>query len=180
LALFHAVKKNERNTDQTSVSGDSYLLSGKRHSTGFEIDLAGRITPQWEVYGSYTWIPEAKVDESASATFGNRQGDRPGLIPVHSGTVWNTYQLRRDWRVGAGITWRSSQSPADVTPQGGVWKAPGFHTIDVMAEYTINSQFTLKANVSNLANKLYADSLYRGHYVPGPGRLCQLELIAKF
>jgi len=183
LALFHAVKKNERNTDATSVTdGNSYLLSAQRHSTGFEVDLAGKITPAWEIYGSYTWIPDAQVDKTASAnSFGNREGDRPGLIPVHSGTVWTTYQLHPQWRVGGGINFRSSQAPADITnPQSGTWKAPGFHTIDLMAEYVINSQFTVKANLTNLENTLYADSLYRGHYIPGPGRNFQVELVAKF
>jgi catecholate siderophore receptor len=182
FALFHSVKENERNTDQTSVTADSFLLSGKRHSTGFEFDWAGRVTPKWEVYASYAWIPDAKVDEAASATFGNRKGDRPGLIPVHSGTVWNTYQVTPQWRVGGGINFRSSQSPADITnPQNGVWKAPGFETYDLMAEYGANAgNLVFKLNLTNLTNKLYGDSLYRGHYIPGAGRLVQLTTSIKF
>ena len=53
-------------------------------------------------------------------------------------------------------------------------------TADLLAEYTINDQAALKLNVSNLANKLYADTLYRGHYIPGAGRLVQLTLTTKF
>ena len=49
-----------------------------------------------------------------------------------------------------------------------------------MAEYTISDQFTVKANLSNVTNKYYAESLYRGHYVPGAGRLLQVALTAKF
>ncbi len=60
------------------------------------------------------------------------------------------------------------------------WEAPGYATFDVMAEYTFNPTFTLKANVSNVGDKLYANSLYRGHYIPGAGRLYQMALIAKF
>lgn len=36
-----------------------------------------------------------------------------------------------------------------------------------MAEYSFDDHTSLKLNVTNLANKLYADSLYRGFYVPG-------------
>jgi catecholate siderophore receptor len=44
-----------------------------------------------------------------------------------------------------------------------------------MAEYQlVREQLTLKLNVSNVTNKLYADALYSGHYVPGAGRLVQL------
>ncbi|HSI54932.1 MAG TPA: TonB-dependent siderophore receptor [Ramlibacter sp.] len=179
LAIFHSTKKNERNTDPDTAA-TRLLLSGKRHAAGFEADFTGRLTPQWEVYGSYAWMPIAKVDEAASTatTVGNRVGDRPGLSPKHSGTVWTTYQLTPQWRVGGGLNFRSPQSPADVTAPA--WEAPGFVTGDLMAEYTINQQFVVKANLSNVTDKLYGESLYRGHYVPGAGRLLQVALTAKF
>jgi catecholate siderophore receptor len=177
LAVFRSTKKNERNTDASSVSSDSFLLSGKRHSSGFEIDVTGRITPQWEVYGSYMWIPIAKVDSAASATFGNRAGDRPGLTPRHSGTVWTTYQVTPQLRLGAGVNFRSKQAPADIgvpantDPALAAWSAPGWATVDLMGEYAFNDKMSLKVNVSNVADKYYADSLYRGHYIPGLGRV---------
>jgi catecholate siderophore receptor len=49
-----------------------------------------------------------------------------------------------------------------------------------MAEYTINDRFILKANLTNITNKLYGESLYRGHYIPGAGRMLQVTLTAKF
>ncbi|MBC5766176.1 TonB-dependent receptor [Ramlibacter albus] len=179
FALFHSTKKNERNTDPDTAA-TRLLLSGKRHSAGFEFDISGRITPQWEVYGSYMWMPIARVDEAASTatTVGNRVGDRPGLSPRHSGTFWTTYQFTPKWRAGAGVNFRSPQAPADVTAPA--WEAPGFATVDLMAEYNINDTFAVKGNVSNLADKYYADALYRGHYVPGAGRLVQVSLTARF
>jgi catecholate siderophore receptor len=179
LALFYTVKKNERNTDPDTAA-TRLLLSGQRHAAGFEIDVVGRLTPKWEIYGSYTWMPVAKVDKAASTatTVGNREGDRPGLSPRHSGTIWTTYQVTPQWRVGGGINFRSSQSPADVTAPA--WEAPGFGTVDLMAEYAINQTFTLKGNITNVGDKLYGESLYRGHYIPGAGRLYQMSLIAKF
>ncbi|ROZ66589.1 TonB-dependent siderophore receptor [Ramlibacter sp. WS9] len=179
FAIFHSTKKNERNTDPDTAA-TRLLLSGKRHSAGFEADISGRLTPKWEVYGSYTWMPVAKVDVAASTatTVGNRVGDRPGLSPKHSGTVWTTYQVTPQWRVGGGLNFRGAQSPADVTAPA--WEAPAFVTADLMAEYTINQQFAVKANLSNLTDKLYAESLYRGHYIPGAGRMLQVALSAKF
>lgn len=187
FAIFHATKKNERNTDPDTAATRS-LLSGKRHTAGVEVDVVGRLTPKWEVYGSYTWMPIARVDEAApcprapaacvQGTVGNRAGDRPGLSPKHSGTVWTTYQLTPQWRVGGGLNFRSKQAPADVTAPA--WEAPGFVTADLMAEYSINQQFAVKANLSNVTDKLYAESLYRGHYIPGAGRMLQVALSAKF
>jgi catecholate siderophore receptor len=179
FAIFHATKKNERNTDPDTAA-TRLLLSGKRHTAGFEVDVVGRLNPKWEVYGSYMWMPIARVDEAASTatTVGNRVGDRPGLSPRHSGTVWTTYQVTPQWRVGGGLNFRSRQSPADVTAPA--WEAPSFVTADLMAEYLVTQNITIKANVSNITDKLYAESLYRGHYVPGAGRMVQVGLTAKF
>lgn len=179
IAIFRSTKKNERNTDPDTAA-TRLLLSGERHSAGVEIDVTGRLTPKWEIYGSYMWMPVARVDKAASTatTVGNRVGDRPGLSPEHSGTVWTTYQITPSIRLGGGLNFRSKQSPADTTAPS--WEAPSFVTGDLMAEYTINQQFTVKANLSNVTNKLYAESLYRGHYIPGAGRMLQVALTAKF
>lgn len=190
LAVFKSTKYRERNTDPAGINDERLLLSGKRHATGFEIDASGRLTPQWEVYGSYMWLPNAKVDQQGSTgSFGNRPGERPGLTPRHSGTVWTTYQLSEPLRIGAGVNFRSKQSPADIgfnqgnattAPTTAQWFAPGYATVDLMAEYALNNRVTFKANINNLADKYYADSLYRGHYVPGAGRIVQTNVTIKF
>lgn len=176
LALFQSTKFNERNTDPDSAA-TAFLLSGKRHSTGLEIDISGHLTPKWDVFGSYMWMPDAVIDiASPTAAAGDRAGERPALTPVHSGTVWTTYQVDTQWRVGAGINFRSEQSPN----RNPGWMAPGFTTLDLMTEYTFNERITLKGNISNVTNVVYADSLYSGHYVPGAGRNAQLTLNVKF
>ena len=176
LAIFQSTKFNERNTDPDSAA-TAFLLSGKRHSSGFEVDLTGHLTPQWEVFGSYMWMPDAMIDvASPTAGSGERAGERPALTPIHSGTVWTTYQLNTQWRVGAGVNFRGEQS-ANRNPG---WMAPAYTTVDLMTEYTFNEKVSLKGNVSNLNNVVYADSLYSGHYIPGAGRNAQLTLNLKF
>ncbi len=176
LALFQSTKTNERNTDPDSAA-TAFLLSGQRHSSGLEIDLTGRLTPAWEVYGSYMWMPDAAIDvASPTAGAGDRAGERPALTPIHSGTVWTTYQINAHWRVGGGINFRSEQS-ANRNPG---WMAPAFTTLDLMAQYTFSEEISIKANVSNVNNVVYADSLYTGHYIPGMGRNAQVTLNVKF
>jgi catecholate siderophore receptor len=175
LAVFQSTKYNERNTDPDS-SATMMLLSGQRHTTGLEIDITGRITPQWEVFGSYMWMPDAMIDVSNATGNGARQGERPGLTPIHSGTVWSTYQVTPALRVGSGINFRGEQSPA--TNPG--FMAPAYATLDLMTEYQFTERYVLKVNVTNVLDKLYADSLYTNFYVPGSGRNIQATMNIKF
>lgn len=170
LALFHTVKFNERNTDPLL---NIAVLSGRRHVSGFEMDVSGRPLPKWEVFGSFMWLPDAMIDVGAQGAEG--QGQRPSLTPIYSGTLWNTYQITQPVRVGAGVNFRGEQTPL----RNPGWTVPAYATLDLMAEYKINERYTIKGNVSNVTDRLYADQLYDGHYVPGTGRLFQVTLSAK-
>ena len=186
-ALFYAEKYNERNTDPDSAATQQ-LLSGKRHAAGVELDIAGRITPTWEAFLSWTWIPIAKIDKSNEPAMvvgrngvlgpnnAQQQGDRPGLTPKHSMSLWTTYRVTPKLRLGGGLNYRGEQNPEgnrSVT-------ADSFVTADLMAEYVFNDKLSLKFNVNNVTDELYADTLYRGFYGPGAPRTAQLTLKAKF
>ncbi len=179
LALFRSTKYNERNTDPDSAA-QQMLLSGKRHATGVELSAAGRITPRWEVFYNHTWIPSARIDSSnvtsTAAGGAQRQGDRPALTPQHSLSAWTTYQVATQWRLGLGLTHRSEQNPEGSRNT----VASAFTIWDGMVEYLVNDNTTVKLNVSNLGNKLYADGLYRGFYSPGAPRKVMLSLKTVF
>ena len=175
-ALFYSEKYNERNTDPDTASLQQ-LLSGKRHAAGMEFNLAGRITPKWEIFYNHTWIPSAKIDKSnvalnAAGTGAQVQGDRPGLTPKHSASLWTTYMVMPKLRIGGGLNYRGKQNPEGARHV----TADSFTTFDAMAEYTLTDTTTLKLNITNLTDELYADSLYRGFYAPGAARSVQLTL----
>jgi catecholate siderophore receptor len=171
-AAFHTIKLHERNTDplQPGIT----VLSGRRHASGMELDITGRLTPKWEVYGSYMWMPDALIDIGAQGAEG--EGSRPSLTPVHSGTVWTTYQMTSQLRLGGGVNFRSEQTPN----RNPGWNAPGFATLDLMGEYKFSERYVLKVNLTNVLDKLYADTLYSGHYIPGSGRNLQATMNVKF
>lgn len=172
FAVFRSTKLHERNTDPLV---NLVTLSGKRHVAGVEVDVTGRLSPQWEIFGSYMWMPVANIDEGVAGSEG--QGTRPSLTPYHSGTVWSTYQITPRLRVGAGLNFRGRQTPN----RNPGWEVPSWITADLMAEYKFDfDRLTLKANLTNITNKLYADSLYSGHYIPGAGRMLQVTANIKF
>ena len=172
FAAFRSTKLHERNTDPDS---SLITLSGKRHVAGLEAEVAGRINPRWEVFATYVWMPIAKIDIGVPGSEG--QGSRPSLTPYHSGSAWSTYQLTPQLRVGAGLNLRGRQTPN----RNPGWEVPAWVTADLMAEYVVAPErLTLKANLSNVTNKLYADQLYSGHYTPGAGRTLLLTANLKF
>ena len=176
MALFRTEKYNERNTDP-DMAATQMLLSGKRHASGMELNLAGRLSPRWEIFYHHTWIPDARIDAS-NITTGNAQrlGDRPALTPKHSASLWSSHRLGSQWRVAAGVNHRGQQSPEGNRSV----MAAAFTTFDAMVEYSLSQATTIKTNVSNLGNKFYADTLYRGFYGPGAPRTVQVSLKTVF
>ncbi len=180
VALFRSEKYNERNPDPDTAAAQE-LLSGKRHATGMEFNLAGRITSAWDVFYNHTWIPSAKIDSSNVALAANGagaqvQGDRPALTPKHSASLWSTYRISPKLRVGAGLNYRGKQSPEGARQL----VAKAFTTIDAMAEYNLSDTTLVRLNINNLTDKLYADALYRGFYTPGAPRSIQVTLKTLF
>lgn len=178
-AVFRSEKYNERNTDPDSAAQQA-LLSGKRHATGVELSAAGRITPDWEVFYNHTWIPSARIDKSNVTGTGvggaQREGDRPALMPKHSLSAWTTYRVAPRWRVGLGMTYRGEQNPEGQRTV----LASAFTVWDGMVEYVVDERTTVKFNVSNITDKLYADALYRGFFTPGAPRKLMLSVKTVF
>lgn len=180
VALFRTDKYNERNTDPDTAA-TQMLLSGRRHATGMEFNLAGRITPNWEVFYNHTWIPSASIDRSnvalnAAGTGSQVAGDRPALTPKHSASLWTTYRVLPSLRLGLGLNHRGEQNPEGARHV----VAKAYTTVDAMAEYTFSERMSLKLNITNLTDKLYADALYRGFYAPGAPRTVQLTFKTLF
>ena len=90
--------------------------------------------------------------------------------------MWSTWQLTPKFRVGGGLNFRGKQKPLRSE-----FHVPSYVTADLMAEYRFDFEnLILKANLTNVTNKLYADSLYPAHYVPGAGRTLQVTASLKF
>nr|WP_068832554.1 TonB-dependent siderophore receptor [Polaromonas jejuensis] len=179
-ALFHTEKYNERTTD-ADFAANSFLLSGKRHTAGLELDVVGRLSPKWEVYLSYAFTPVAKIDQAGS-TVQNIVGSRVGLTPKHSGSAWISYQATPQLRVAGGLTGASQKyalqgntGAAQLTA-----RAAGYMVADVMAEYRFTEATYAQLNISNITNKLYGDQLYPGFSISGAPRTVKFTVGTRF
>lgn len=181
-ALFRTEKYNERTTD-ADFAGTAFLLSGKRHTAGIELDVVGRLTPQWEIYLSYAYTPIAKIDAAGSSAAAQATvGQRVGLTPKHSGSAWVSYQATPKLRVAGGVN-GSSENFALAGTSGAAQltaRAASYLLADAMAEYKFTQDTYVQLNVTNIGDKIYGDQLYPGFVVTGAPRTFKLTVGTRF
>jgi catecholate siderophore receptor len=179
-AIFRTEKYNERTTD-ADFAGSAFLLSGRRHSQGVELDVVGRLTPKWEVYLSYSYIPTAKIDQIGSVQSAV-VGSRVGLTPRHTGAVWLGYQATPKLRLAGGVHGASENRPLQGTTGAAstTARAAGYAIGDAMAEYVFNDTWSAQLNVNNVTNRTYGDQLYPGFVIAGAPRTALFTVTARF
>ncbi|HKY08840.1 MAG TPA: TonB-dependent siderophore receptor, partial [Candidatus Binatia bacterium] len=101
-ALFRINKTNARVTDPIT---DLLVLEGKQRVQGFEIGIAGRILPDLNVFGGYTFL-DSEFRKSPDADI---EGNELLNVPRHSATLWATYDFLEKWQIGGGPTYVSSR-----------------------------------------------------------------------
>jgi catecholate siderophore receptor len=171
-SLSRSEKTNERNTDLADP--DVYLLSGKRHTDAWELEVTGRITDKWDVFFNYAYM-RAKIDKAAG-TAANTQGMTPRNTPKSSASLWTTYKLPYGFKVGAGIEYVGKRYANDTESV----LVGGYTRVDALVEYNVNKWLGVKLNVKNLLNRKYYEGVYQGNVTPGTPRAFELSLTAKF
>lgn len=177
-ALARSDKYNERNTDVAQGTGE-YMLTGQRHTDALEFEVAGRITPNWEVFAGLVFM-NAVIDQAGSSASAQATvGMNPGLTPARQGNIWTTYRIDK-WRIGGGLTAVSENSPASASAANLANKAPGYVKADAVVEYQWNNDNTIKVNIDNLGDTTYYSSLYQGWPSLGAGRSVRMTWTTKF
>ncbi len=189
-ALYRAVKDWERNTDLNSTGG---LLSKQRHTDGIEIEAAGRLTDNWELFAGWTAM-DSEIDQpgyNINTTTGvvtphspYLEGQRPRNTPPFAYNLWSTYALGGGWKIGAGIEAKGEREAYGINTTAAPIQertAPRYERVDAMLSYE-EKDWAAQLNVKNLLNEEYYDAIYDngGHVVPGTERTVQLSATLKF
>ena len=159
-ALFRTEKTNARTPGL--LGEPATVLAGKQRVDGFEIGATGRITRNWQVIASYTYL-DAEVKESNTAS---EIGNRLQNVPDHSASLWMLYKLPQGIEVGGGVRYVGTRytNVANTRKIGDYWVA------DATLGYDISKSMSLRLNVFNIFNERYIDQVGGGHFVPGTGR----------
>ncbi|MBP2229563.1 catecholate siderophore receptor [Azospirillum agricola] len=170
-ALFRTEKTNAR---ETLPGGTVQVLNGVRRVDGIELGVAGHLTSKWQVFGGYTYQTSEIVETFTAANKGNELAS----TPKHTFSLWSTYELPWNLKVGGGVQYVADRYWSDAN----LGKIPNYAVFDAMAAYTIRPGVDLQLNVYNIADKFYIERVHAGggHAVPGAGRTALLTTSVKF
>lgn len=183
-AIYRTIKEWERNTDVASASSNP-ILSKKRHTDGIELEVAGRFSENWDVFGGVA-LMDPEVDEVAPGKDDMYIGQKPPNSTDYTFNLWTTYKLPLGWKIGAGLEGKGdravySYANENATNVFNPNTAPSYIRYDAMIAY-IQKNYAVQLNVKNLLDTTYYESVYinGGFAVPGTGRTAQVTLDYKF
>ncbi|WP_298013796.1 TonB-dependent siderophore receptor [uncultured Castellaniella sp.] len=161
-AVFRVETTNARITDANGL----YSMAGDKHVDGFELGFSGSITPQWQVYGGYTYL-KSRIGNDGKTGAASNEGKVFPNTPESSFSLWNTYAFTPKFTAGVGAYYVDKQYGNEAN----TITIPSYWRFDAMAGYQFNKTVDLQINVNNLFNKTYYDKAYASHYASiAPGR----------
>lgn len=155
VALFRIEQDNLAQVDDGYfVPGTifpAYYAAEGVTSEGFELELVGAITPDWEVSASYTNF------EAEDANNEDVNTDQPRQM-FKLFTTYTPSALLPDLTIGGGVNWEDSNYTDTINPVTGAaekLQQDAYSLVNLMARYEITPQLSAQINVSNLLDEEY-------------------------
>ncbi|WP_212630981.1 TonB-dependent siderophore receptor [Pseudomonas sp. KB-10] len=168
-AAFHIVKENVLTSDPLDTTRS--IAAGEVRSRGFDINLAGNITPQWRVIGGYAYV-DAEVTESTSATM--PVGSRLANVPRHSFNLLDTYEFDSGALAGLGLgVGVKYVSERQGQTSNNTFDMDGYSVVDLLAYYPLTENVRLNLNLNNVFDKHYEERAWNVWAYPGEPRTLQ-------
>ncbi|KJS71766.1 MAG: TonB-dependent receptor [Pseudomonas sp. BICA1-14] len=169
-ALFHITKENVLTSDP--VDSNYQVAAGEARSRGFDISVAGNITPQWRVIGGYAYV-DAEVTESSSASM--PAGTRLANVPRHSFNLLDTYEFAEGplagLGVGMGVKYVGDRKGGATST---AFDMDAYTTVDLLAYYPLTERVRLNLNLNNLFDEEYEERAWGNIWAyPGAPRTLQ-------
>ncbi len=158
IAYFRTKQDNKAVTDganQTPSQAQAYVAGSGTETDGIDIEVAGALTDNWNVYGGYTYLHFSRLDSDGRSD------------PSHLFKASTTYRLSGMLdrvTLGTGVSAQSNiralSSPAGIPSNGQSRSATevnwsGYAIWNAMAKYDINDETDVTLNVNNLFDKTY-------------------------
>jgi iron complex outermembrane receptor protein len=155
MAIFNIDKPN------SYTNGAGYFVQdGRQENNGLEFGVTGKVLPELTLVGGITLLDPEVKKTSVTANDGNK----PTNVASQLAKLYAEYDITAmpGFSVNGGAYYTGKQYSDDANQ----YSLPSFTTFDVGARYSMpvaDNTLTLRANVSNLANKEYwLNSYYLG------------------
>lgn len=185
IATF-LIKQENRATDDLNgpnpcpgtTGGFCKRASGEVESKGFETEISGAVTDNWQLIAGYTYVKAEYTKDVNSSNIGKTFD---ATLPQHQFKVSTTYKLPVDsnkWTIGANIYAQNDIKSNDFDKI----KQSGYYTVGVNTKYQYSKNLDVLLNVYNLFDKEYYQSLGwdTGGNVVGTPRTFLLSMNMKF
>lgn len=158
---------------------DSLVTRGAERSRGFEMDVAGYLTANWQINASYSYIDAIIVTDNEASLVGARKQN----TPIHSGNLWTRYNFApnsplSDLGIGFGIQHSGAKIPWFTR----AFEVPAYTLFDLALYYKpAKTNVQVALNINNVTNQTYwvgAQTYQR--LFPGAPRNTMLTLTYRF
>ncbi len=153
VAVFQLDRSNATTPDPANPLAS--INVGKTRTKGVELSVAGRITPEWQVHGGYSY---------QDAALAGNDTVRLGQVPKHQASLWNRYDFTDRLAAGVGIIHQSSQFAA-IRTSPTTAKLPSFTRVDAALYYDVSNEVQLQLNVENLFDTAYFSDAHNNNNI---------------
>jgi len=185
LTLSSAVFRLDRDEVRVAdpLNPGYFVKTGQQRTEGVELGLQGEITRNWQVYGGYAHLDgriTRPINSGTAATVASiiPAGNKIGLVPSNTLSLWNKFDLGSCWAAGFGVIYQADS----FTSFNNTVRLPGFTRADGALYYTFaNGRTRLALNVENLFDKKYFPTVDGDNNIsPGAPRNARLTLSTAF
>ncbi|MDO7895886.1 TonB-dependent siderophore receptor [Pseudomonas citrulli] len=170
-ALYQIEKRNVLTTDP--VDSTFSVAAGEVRSRGFDLNVAGNLTPQWRMIGGYAYV-DAEVTKDISIPTGTRLLN----VPRNTFSLLNVYEFQdgglKGLGLGAGARYvdeRAGQTAANA------FSMDSYTVVDLLGYYKVNERVRLNLDVKNLFDADYEEGAFGNVYAyPGAPRTVQVGI----
>ena len=175
-ALFRLDREDVRVNDP--LRPGFFVKTGKQRTEGFEIGLQGEVTRTWQVYGGYAYLDGRVTNPVASGGAVIPAGNKIGLVPENTLSLWNKFDIAAGWSAGLGLIYQDES----FTSFNNTVKLPSFTRVDGGVFHTFAGGKTrLALNIENMFDKKYFPTVDGDNNIsPGAPRSARLTLSTAF
>ena len=185
LTLSAAVFRLDRDDVRVAdpLNPGFFVKTGQQRTEGFELGLQGEVMRNWQVYGGYAHLDgriTKPINSGTTATVASiiPAGNKIGLVPEHTLSLWNRFTLGGGWGAGLGVIYQGDS----YTSFNNTVKLPAFTRADGAIYYALGDGKTrLALNVENMFDKRYFPTVDGDNNIsPGAPRTIRVTLNTAF